>query len=78
MKARDDGTMAGDREEIAIVGMAGRFPGSETVGELWENLRSGVESIRILTPEELRAAGVSDEEIANVRGWQRKDWGKSG
>jgi acyl transferase domain-containing protein len=65
MKPADHDAMIGGREEIAIVGMAGRFPGAETVRELWENLRDGVESIRILTPEELRAVGVSEAEIGN-------------
>jgi acyl transferase domain-containing protein len=43
---------------IAIVGMAGRFPGARSVGEYWENLRDGVESLRDLTDEELLAAGA--------------------
>ena len=46
---------------IAIVGMAGRFPGARTVGELWDNLSRGVESIRRFTAEELAAAGVSSD-----------------
>ena len=33
---------------IAIVGMAGRFPGAGTVDELWRNLVNGVESISSL------------------------------
>ena len=43
---------------IAIVGMAGRFPGARNVAEFWRNLRDGVESIVRYTDEELRAAGV--------------------
>ena len=43
---------------IAIIGMAGRFPGAADVEQFWENLREGVESIAPLTDEELRAAGV--------------------
>jgi amino acid adenylation domain-containing protein len=31
--------------EIAIVGMAGRFPGASDLETFWENLRNGVESI---------------------------------
>jgi len=50
---------------IAIVGMAGRFPGARDVRQFWNNLRSGVESIRPLTDEELLAAGVPPEDIAN-------------
>ena len=50
---------------IAIVGMAGRFPGARNIREFWQNLRDGVESIRSLTDEELLAAGVSPEELAS-------------
>jgi non-ribosomal peptide synthase protein (TIGR01720 family) len=53
--------MAGDDfavEGIAVVGMAGRFPGAAGVDEFWSNLRAGVESIRRFAPEELREAGV--------------------
>jgi len=31
--------------EIAIVGMAGRFPGADNLEEFWHNLRNGVESL---------------------------------
>ena len=34
---------------IAIVGMAGRFPGARSTAEFWQNLRDGVESIRDLS-----------------------------
>jgi len=44
--------------DIAIVGMACRFPGAATPRAYWNNLRAGVESIRALTAEELEAAGV--------------------
>src|ERR1700722_3417894 len=45
-------------EEIAIIGMAGRFPGAKNIEELWRNLREGVESVVTFTDEELLAAGV--------------------
>jgi acyl transferase domain-containing protein len=50
------------REQAVIVGMAGRFPGAESVQELWANLVAGVESIRPFTDEELDAAGVDRAE----------------
>jgi len=50
---------------IAIIGMAGRFPGAPSIDAFWQNLRDGVESIRTLSDTELRAAGVSEEELAN-------------
>ncbi|HLE83424.1 MAG TPA: amino acid adenylation domain-containing protein, partial [Thermoanaerobaculia bacterium] len=55
---------AGSRA-VAVVGMAGRFPGAADVAALWRNLRSGVESIRTFTDEELLAAGFSPEELAD-------------
>jgi len=51
---------------IAIVGMAGRFPGARNVAEFWQILRNGVESIRSFTDAELLAAGVSPEELAQA------------
>ncbi|MFN8178107.1 MAG: beta-ketoacyl synthase N-terminal-like domain-containing protein [bacterium] len=51
--------------DIAIVGMAGRFPGAPSVAALWRNLRSGVESIRDLSDAELRAAGADDALLAD-------------
>ena len=46
-------------EGIAIVGMAGRFPGAGTVAEFWKNLVAGAETISTLTEEQLRAAGIA-------------------
>jgi len=43
---RANNTMDSSRRHIAIIGMAGRFPGAATVDALWRNLRDGVESIR--------------------------------
>ncbi len=50
---------------IAIVGMAGRFPGARNTAEFWKNLRDGVESIRDLTDAELLAAGATAEDLAH-------------
>ena len=38
---------------IAIIGMAGRFPGAKTPESFWANLCAGVESIRRFTDQEL-------------------------
>ncbi|MDG4810864.1 amino acid adenylation domain-containing protein [Micromonospora sp. WMMD1120] len=46
---------------VAVIGMAARFPGADTVQEYWANLLAGVESIRHFTPDELVAAGVPPE-----------------
>ena len=45
---------------IAIVGMAGRFPGSSNVDQFWENLVQGRETTTRFTPEELKHAGLPD------------------
>ncbi len=45
-------------EAIAVLGLACRFPGARDAGELWRNLRDGVESIRFFTDEELERAGI--------------------
>jgi acyl transferase domain-containing protein/acyl carrier protein len=51
--------------EIAVIGMAGKFPGARNINELWENLKNGVESISFFTDEELKAAGVSQDVYSN-------------
>jgi amino acid adenylation domain-containing protein len=53
----------GASHHIAIIGMAGIFPGARDLTEYWANLRAGVESIRSLSDDELLAAGVSPEEL---------------
>ena len=44
--------------EIAVIGMAGRFPGAKNLEQLWQNLCDGVESIKFFTDEELLAKGM--------------------
>ena len=59
--------------EIAIIGMAGRFPGASTLDEYWENLQNGVETISFFSDEELLASGgdsslVRDPHYVKARG----------
>ena len=49
---------ADSSNDIAIVGMAGRFPGAADIDAFWRNLRDGVESIRRFDPAECDALGV--------------------
>src|SRR5262245_25132640 len=44
--------------DIAIIGMAGRFPGALGIGEFWDNLSKGADSIARFSEEELLAEGV--------------------
>lgn len=54
-------------EAIAIIGMAGRFPGASNITEFWENLQGGKESIHFFSDAELAAAGVDAEVLHNPR-----------
>src|ERR1700712_3479577 len=54
-----------ERGEVAIIGMAGRFPGGPNIEAYWANVRDGVESILRLSDEQLLAAGVSRETLAD-------------
>jgi acyl transferase domain-containing protein len=51
--------------EIAVIGMAGRFPGAKDIDEFWENLKDGVESISFLTDEELKEKKISAHWLKN-------------
>jgi phthiocerol/phenolphthiocerol synthesis type-I polyketide synthase E len=62
-------SVAGQAEEgldVALVGMALRFPGASTPEQFWANLRGGVESIVAFSDAELRAAGVGPELLADT------------
>ncbi len=50
---------------IAVIGMAGRFPGADSVTEFWDNLREGKETIVTLSEDDLLAEGVSPRALAN-------------
>src|SRR5689334_18540474 len=47
-----------DNMFIAVIGMAGRFPGATNLKEFWQNLMNGVEAISSFSKEELEASGV--------------------
>lgn len=59
--------------EIAIIGMAGRFPGAKNINEFWQNLKDGIESISFFSDEELATsridpAALSDPNYVKARG----------
>jgi phthiocerol/phenolphthiocerol synthesis type-I polyketide synthase E len=54
----------GGEFDVAIVGMAGRFPGAEDLDTFWNVLREGRETVTHFSEEELRAAGVPDDLLA--------------
>ena len=49
--------------DIAIIGMAGRFPGAANVSEFWNNLLEGKVSHTRFTKEELIEAGVPASQV---------------
>ncbi len=53
-----------DLGSIAIIAMAGRFPQSQTLGEFWQKLCDGEESVTFLSPDEDRAL-ASDPTLRN-------------
>jgi phthiocerol/phenolphthiocerol synthesis type-I polyketide synthase E len=55
----------GGEFDVAIIGMAGRFPGADDLDTFWDNLRAGRETITHFTDDELRAAGIPDELLAD-------------
>lgn len=58
--------------DIAIVGLAGRFPGAADVDALWRRLEAGDELLTAFTDEELLAAGVDASLLRRgdyVRAW---------
>ena len=58
-----------DSQAIAIIGMSGRFPGANSVDELWRNLVGGVDSTSFFTDEELAASGLNVAEIRANRNY---------
>jgi acyl transferase domain-containing protein/acyl carrier protein len=52
-------------DEIAIIGMACRFPGARNTNEFWQNLCDGVESVSFFSDEELLASGVDPSVLDN-------------
>ena len=52
--------------DIAVIGMAGQFPGAKNVEEFWRNLRDGVESVSFFSDEELLRAGVEASQLGEA------------
>ncbi|MDQ1924666.1 beta-ketoacyl synthase N-terminal-like domain-containing protein [Massilia pseudoviolaceinigra] len=51
--------------DIAVIGLAGRFPGAENCQAFWRNLLTGVDSVSRFSEEELLAAGHDPDKIRN-------------
>lgn len=51
--------------DIAIVGMAGRFPGADDVDALWRRVVAGDDCLTDVTLQEARSAGASERDLAD-------------
>src|SRR5437016_2868036 len=60
-----EGSSMNNEFDIAIVGMAGRFPGARNLDEFWHNLAEGVESITRLSDQEILESGVPAWYLSN-------------
>jgi acyl transferase domain-containing protein len=45
---------------VAIIGIAGRFPGARNVAEFWRVLQAGLETITRFEPGTLEPSGLED------------------
>ena len=57
---------ANPNRDIAMIGMACRFPGANNLEEFWHNLCNGVESISFFDDAEILSSGVDPELLANT------------
>jgi amino acid adenylation domain-containing protein len=56
-----------DHCDIAIIGMACRVPGANTIDELWANLMGGVESIESISDEQLAEVSSQLRDVTNKK-----------
>jgi phthiocerol/phenolphthiocerol synthesis type-I polyketide synthase E len=59
------GPEATPSDAIAIVGVAGRFPGANEPGAYWRNLCAGRDCLSRFTDDELRRGGFTDAQLAD-------------
>ncbi|MDW3194583.1 MAG: amino acid adenylation domain-containing protein [Cytophagales bacterium] len=52
--------------EIAVIGMAGRFPKAENIEQYWDNLKNGRDCISKFSTEEILEEGESADAIKNA------------
>jgi amino acid adenylation domain-containing protein/non-ribosomal peptide synthase protein (TIGR01720 family) len=56
-------------KDIAIIGMAGRFPDARNIDELYRNLREGRDSVRGIAPERIKETTLPPEKQYKVLGY---------
>ena len=68
-RARDEDEISNPSATLAIVGMAGRFPGARSPQELWNAVAGSVRSIRTYSEDELRSRGVEFTQPPKKEHW---------
>ncbi|WP_141588881.1 non-ribosomal peptide synthetase/type I polyketide synthase [Myxococcus sp. AB056] len=63
MAELDDMQGEDSSSDIAVIGMAGRFPGARNLGDFWNNVRGGVESISFFSEDELERSPLIPEDL---------------
>ncbi|MEV8097876.1 type I polyketide synthase [Kitasatospora sp. NPDC085879] len=53
------------QDGIAVIGLAGRFPGATNADEYWANLLAVKDCVTALTDDQLLAAGAAPEDVAD-------------
>ncbi|BCJ94413.1 hypothetical protein acsn021_19820 [Anaerocolumna cellulosilytica] len=56
---------SGNTEDIAIIGMAGIFPGAEDVYQLWDNLINGKDSVQDINSQRWKDTTIFEEKQSN-------------
>lgn len=53
------------QDDIAVIAMAGRFPGANSIEQFWHNLEHGIESITFFSQQQLLQSGVDPALLEN-------------
>lgn len=53
------------KSDIAVIGLAGKFPGADNIDTFWKNILVGKESLTHFNDEELIASGIDAELLAH-------------
>lgn len=53
--------------DIAIIGMTGRFPQAANLNQFWENLKNGVESVQFFNHDDLKDMGIDEHLLDNPK-----------
>lgn len=57
-------TIPGHDDRVAVIGMAGRFPGADDLDTFWRTIAAGADAVRRYSPQELVAAGYPADIVA--------------